>query len=293
MPSFADAAVAPAGLGAVLEGHDLILCDVWGVVHDGQTVFASAIDALRRARARGVPVVLLSNSPRPGRKLIPALDRLGVDRDAYDDIVTSGDVMVARLAAEAAAHRAKMGQALCVFLIGTGDDEVIFDGLDLAFTPLERADRIVVTGLSGDATDAEVEAWRAPLAAAQARGVPLICGNPDLAIISGGQRIPCAGAVAALYEALGGAVDQCGKPYAPIYDVALSRVPTATRPIAIGDAVATDLMGAARQGFPAIFIADGLHGAALMGESGLNETALATLLNGLPTPRLIQTALAW
>lgn len=292
MPSSAEAKIG-TGLGALIGGHDLILCDVWGVVHDGTRVYPSAIDALRRARAAGVPVVLLSNSPRPGRKLIPALDRIGVDRAAYNDIVTSGDVMVARLEAEAAAHRARSGGPLQVFLIGTGDDAVIFEGLDLAFAPIEQADRIVVTGLSGAATDDEVEGWRAPLATAAARGVPLTCGNPDLAIISGGVRIPCAGAVAALYEALGGVVEQCGKPYAPVYHFARALAANATRPLAIGDAVATDLKGAAGQGIPALFIADGLHGAALIRDGALDPAALQDLLAGLPAPVGVMTVLRW
>ena len=170
---------------------------------------------------------------------------------------------------------------------------MIFDGLDLNFTSLALADRIVVTGLSGDATEAEVDGWRVPLAEAARRGVPLICGNPDLAIISAGVRIPCAGAIAALYEELGGAVEQCGKPYAPVYAAARQRAPGAVRPIAIGDAVATDLRGAAAQGMPAIFIADSLHRADLIRDGRLDEAALERVLSGLPRPTGVMPVLRW
>ena len=251
-----EAAVAPvAGLSRLAGRYDAVLCDVWGVIHNGVEAHRAAADALLRFRERGV-VILVSNAPRPGAVVLPHLDSLGVPRGAYDGILTSGD-LARRVLVEGA------GQA--VHHLGPERDLPLFEGLAVRFAPLESADIVICTGLVDDEREA-AEDYRGRLEAMRARDLPMVCANPDIVVERGGQLIPCAGALAALYEEMGGSVLYTGKPHRPIYEAALERVAAAAgRPIdparvlAIGDAIRTDIAGAAAFGLDALLIARGIH----------------------------------
>ncbi len=237
--------------------YDALLCDAWGVIHNGVDLFPGVGEALTRFRQTRGPVVILTNAPRPS-SIIPAqLDRIGLGRDAYDAVVTSGDATRAAIAACLAAP---------AFRLGPRDDDPLFEGLDIEFAPFEEAAFIVCTGFSDDIGEAP-EDYRDLLERATARGLPMICANPDIIVNWGGRIMWCAGAIAEIYEALGGAVTYGGKPHAPIYDEAFRAVErlrpgtARARILAVGDGLGTDIKGANDQGLDAVFItgAGGVH----------------------------------
>lgn len=258
------------GLRELAPGCDLILCDVWGVLHNGLRAHAEAGDALTRFRAGGGRVVLVSNAPRPAAAVQAQLDRLGVPRTAYDAILTSGDLTrqeVERRRDEVLHH------------LGPERDRPIFEGLDLTFGGLDQADYVVCTGLFVDDRES-VEDYRDTLAVMRRRSLPMVCANPDLVVERGHQLLPCAGALAAAYEALGGEVFYAGKPHRPVYDRALAMgAELAARPIArervlaVGDAIRTDIAGAAGAGIASLLVARGIHGGDLIRDGALAASA--------------------
>jgi HAD superfamily hydrolase (TIGR01459 family) len=236
--------------------YDVLLCDVWGVVHNGIVAFTEAAEALARFRARGT-VIFITNAPYPADAVRRFLDRLGVRRDAYDAIISSGDVTRGVV---------KKRLAQRVFHIGPPRDLPIFAGLKVAFAPVESADYVVCSGLFDDRTETP-ENYRDMLAFIRGRSLFMVCANPDAIVERGDTLIYCAGALADAYVALGGAVLYCGKPHAPIYEAALCKaaafrggeVPPLARVLAIGDSVKTDLKGAAAFGVDCLFVISGLH----------------------------------
>jgi HAD superfamily hydrolase (TIGR01459 family) len=249
-----------ASLDDIAARYDAILCDVWGVVHNGESAYAPACAALARFRARGGTVVLISNVPKP-RDPIPAqLAGLKVPREAWDAIVTSGDAIRIELGARAPGP---------MYKIGPRRDAELWQGLGLKQSSLEEAKFVAVSGLNRDGVDTP-EDYAAILAAAHARNLDLVCANPDIVVRVGERLYWCAGALARDYAAIGGRVVLAGKPYAPIYDLAYAELsvlrgsaPEKARMLAIGDGIATDVQGADRQGIDCVFIASGMHGEAL------------------------------
>jgi HAD superfamily hydrolase (TIGR01459 family) len=257
-----------SGLGEIAERYDAIFCDVWGVLHNGMSAHPDAAVALTRFRETGRKVILISNAPRPGHSVIRQLDRLGVPRSAYDDILTSGDLTRANVT-ERADQR--------VFHLGPERDLPIFDGLDITFAPAEEADYCVCSGLFDDDTD-KVEDYAELLRGMQARGLLMVCANPDIVVERGDTLLPCAGAIAQAYEQLGGEVIYNGKPHRPVYETALARLQALgasdlqpSRVLAVGDAIRTDIAGALEIGADALLIARGIH----THELGLDKIALA------------------
>jgi HAD superfamily hydrolase (TIGR01459 family) len=236
--------------------YDVLFCDVWGVVHNGVAAFADACEALKRFREEGGTAILITNAPRPGAAVIRILDRLGVPRQSYDAIVSSGDVTRGIV-------EARLSEG--VFHVGPERDLPIFAGLDVRFAPIESADYVVCSGLFDDTRETP-EDYRALLAAMRERKLFMVCANPDVVVERGETLVYCAGALADAYAALGGEVLYCGKPHAPIYEAALAtaaalrgRPPPLERVLAIGDSVRTDLTGAAAFGLDCIFVTSGLH----------------------------------
>ena len=264
------------GLACVASDYDVLLCDVWGVIHNGRESFPAACAALARWRMERGPVLLISNSPRPGPEVAAQLDGLGVPRGSWTTIVTSGDATRTLLRARAP------GPA---WRIGPDRDDPLYEGLGLAFSVLEDARFIACTGPNDDEVETP-EDYRAVLTKAAARDLEMVCANPDRVVQRGDRLIFCGGALADLYEQLGGRVAMAGKPFAPIYDLALARADGAlgrtharSRVLAIGDGLATDIAGAQAQGLDRLFIAAGIHGPESRGSDGrLSATAVDDLL---------------
>ncbi|MET0547497.1 MAG: TIGR01459 family HAD-type hydrolase [Caulobacterales bacterium] len=260
-------------LDDIAADYDAILCDVWGVVHDGVKLFQPGIAALKRYRASGKPVILVSNAPVPGHRVRTPISNLGGTDDFYDAIVTSGDVTRAELSARAP------GPA---FRIGPSWDDALFEGLGLEFAGLEKAAFIACSALNDD--NETPEDYRDVLTKAAARKLDFVSANPDIVVKVGDKLFYCAGALARLYEQMGGKVIQAGKPYAPIYQAAMRKVkelsgdaPT-SRVLTIGDSAATDVKGANGQGFANLFIAHGIHGHEFDVDGPLDVEALGQLL---------------
>lgn len=250
-----------AGLRELAARYDVLLCDLWGVIHNGREVFGPAVDALRRFRAGGGTVVLITNAPRPRGPVLEQLAGLGVPGDAFDALVTSGDVTMGAIAAR--------GGPICH--IGPERDLALFEavreatGVAVTLTPLAEADVLVVTGLFDDRSETPAD-YAGLLAAARARDLELVCANPDIVVHVGDRMIYCAGALAQAYEALGGRTLLAGKPHAPIYEAALALAarqrggpPDRRRVLAVGDALVTDGAGAGREGIDFMLVTGGIH----------------------------------
>jgi len=248
--------VSTGSLAALAPNYDAILSDVWGVVHNGVAAHPRAVDALRRFRAGGGRVVLITNAPRPAAPIIAMLDDLLVPRDAYDGVVSSGDVTRALLAA----YR---GQTL--HYVGPArENDGLFEGLDITLGPPESARAVIVTDLDND--DQTPDEYTDRITVWLKRKLPMICANPDRVVEHGDRLIYCGGALADLYEARGGMIHMAGKPYRPIYDDALKAAEAAagrsldrSRILAIGDSVRTDAIGAANAGLDLLFVTGSIH----------------------------------
>ena len=271
--------------------YDVLLSDVWGVVHNGLAAFPHACDALMRARARGAAVVLITNAPRPSAVVARQLEKLHVPRETYDAIVSSGDVTRAVI-------EQRPGQSL--FHMGPERDRSIFTGLDVRFAPLERADYVICSGLDDDDV-ATPDDYRAQLDIMIERKLFMVCGNPDVVVERGPRLVYCAGAVADLYATMGGEVLYAGKPYKPIYDMALAKAQAATgrkvaasRVLAIGDLVRTDLKGARAAGVDFLFVTSGIHAEELGGRERPDSQALsATFAAAGDMPKAVMRELVW
>jgi HAD superfamily hydrolase (TIGR01459 family) len=272
-------------------GYEAVLSDVWGVLHNGVAATVPACDALRRFRGQGGTVMLITNAPRPGEVVTHFLDKVGVPRDAYDGIVSSGDVTRAVMA-----ERPQKS----VFHIGPERDLPIFDGLGLHFVPLADADYVVCTGLRDDTVETP-ESYRAELGELCRRRMFMLCGNPDLVVERGDKLIYCAGALADLYKSLGGDVLYAGKPHRPIYDLALQRVtalrgtaPALNRVLSIGDSIRTDLKGATDFGIDCLFVTAGIHAEELGDRHDPNLAALNRIFDDAGiAPKAVTRGLEW
>jgi HAD superfamily hydrolase (TIGR01459 family) len=266
---------AVGGLSEIAGRYDLLLCDVWGVIHNGRESFPAACAALSRFRSQCGPVILISNAPRPAPPIVEQLDSLAVPRAAWTRLITSGDATRDLLAAQGASE---------VWAIGPDRDEVLYDGLGLKLCEPAEAAFICVTGPFDDEND-EPGDYRDRFKACVARGLPLICANPDIVVQRGDKLIYCAGALAQLYESLGGQVIMAGKPFAPIYQMALAaaaaelgREIDLRRVLCVGDGLPTDIRGANAQGLDVLFVANGIHGAETVNARGLIMPVVNDLL---------------
>jgi HAD superfamily hydrolase (TIGR01459 family) len=280
-----------SGLSELADRYDVLLCDVWGVIHTGRESFPDACAALTRFRAEVGPVVLISNAPRPHPPIVEQMRSLGVPDAAWSRLVTSGDATRALLAERAPGP---------VWAIGPERDGVLYEGLGLAPGGPEDAAFICVTGPYDDETDEPAD-YRDRFVASVGRGLELICANPDIVVQRGDKLIYCGGALAQLYESLGGRAVMAGKPYAPIYGMALAdaearlgRTLDPARVLCIGDGLPTDVRGANARGLDILFVANGIHGGETVGPQGVNMAVVRDLLRqeGLQA-RWAMADLAW
>jgi len=272
----------------LVDGVDVVLSDIWGVVHNGLESFPEACEALHTFRSQGGTVILITNAPRPADSVQRQLRKLGVADETYDAIVSSGD-LTRRFVADHPGGK--------VFQLGPERDYSIYRGLDLALAPLEQADYIVCTGLFDDETET-AEDYRGMMLQARERKLPLICANPDIIVERGDRLIYCAGAIAELYRELGGEVTFYGKPHRPIYERAMAlagerdgRAIPLSRVLAIGDSVRTDLAGAHGFGIDCLFVTRGIHAEDFDGIDQPDSASVKELF-GHP-PRALTRELRW
>jgi HAD superfamily hydrolase (TIGR01459 family) len=257
----------PAGFSEFAAAHDAVLCDVWGVIHNGRRAFDEACDALIRYRADGGRVCLITNAPVPKAQVIELFEPLGVPLAVFDDCVSSGDATRADLARRQGQRVWRMGADS-----GWEHDRYLYEGLDLDFVNGPSADILLCIGLRDQVNDVPGD-YRAELQMGVDAGLTMLCANPDKQVRVGRQLYWCAGALAEIYETLGGAVIYPGKPFAPIYDLAIERLTAlGSKPaniLCIGDSPSTDVRGARLQGFASLYVGTGLkqHGANFAAEA--------------------------
>ena len=273
------------GLAPLAAAYDGFIVDLWGVVHDGITAYPEALACLRQLQ--GKPVLLLSNAPRRAASVQRTLQRFGVADALYTHILTSGEATWLALRDRTDPWFAALGTR--VYHIGPGRDRGVIEGvgLQLAQAPAE-ADFVLNTGPDDERDTAGIEAFTPTLQDCLGAGLKMVCANPDLEIVRGGARILCAGALAAWYEGQGGEVRSIGKPDPAIYTQALGILDLpASRVLAIGDSLRTDIAGAAGAGLHSLWVLGGIHAA----EIGADPRATATRAGLTPTAMI--PALAW
>ena len=263
-------------LDALPERYSVILCDIWGVVHDGVDLYPGAADRLLGWAGEGRRIILITNAPRPAAAVEQQLARIGLPRGAWHGISTSGEAGIVALNSVGAP----------VGFIGTPEDRAIIESRDIVIANDDQFTNVACLGLDGRRMAAadylpEIEAMAA-------RGVIMHCLNPDRMVIRGGVPEACAGAIADLYEGLGGTVLWYGKPHSAIYEHALGLAgnPDKSTVVAIGDALATDVLGAAQYGLDCIFVTSGIHAgepfpAAFAPQYGLGDWAPVAVVDSL------------
>ncbi|MDO8980861.1 MAG: TIGR01459 family HAD-type hydrolase [Afipia sp.] len=271
-------------------GVDVILSDVWGVIHDGVHGFPEACKALHTFRAQGGTVIMITNAPRPADSVQRQLRKMEISDETYDAIVSSGDLTRSFVAS-------RLEQPL--LQIGPERDNPMFRGLDVKFTTLENAEYIVCTGPYDDEVETE-ENYRGMMEEALKRNLTFVCANPDMVVERGHRLITCAGAIAELYRGLGGEVIFYGKPHRPIYDRALELAAEkrggttpANRILAIGDSVRTDLTGANLMGLDCLFLTRGIHAVDFEGLDVADEFSVRRLFGDAKPPLALMQDLKW
>jgi len=261
-----------SGLSEIASGHDALICDVWGVVHDGKRHHPAAAEALYRFKEKHGPVVLLTNAPRVPAEVAIQCSSYGLPSDCYDAIVSSGGAAREELARRSAAR------TLPLYYIGPDRDLAMIQGLNVSRTDIADAEVALAIGLRDDMAETPDD-YAGELRRMSLRGLTMLCANPDLLVHRGDRLVYCAGSLAQAYEALGGKVIYYGKPHLPVYESALAasrailgRQPR--RPLAVGDGLLTDIKGANAAGLEALFIADGVHGEEVEPYSGAHLAAL-------------------
>lgn len=271
-------------------GVDVVLSDIWGVIHDGLNGFPGPCEALRTFRAQGGTVILITNAPRPADSVQRQLRKMNISDETYDAIVSSGDLTRNYVAAH-------LQQS--VFQIGPERDNPMFRNLDVTFASLDKADYIVCTGPFDDEVET-AEDYREMMLQAREHKLPFICANPDIIVERGDRMIYCAGAIAELYRELGGEVIFYGKPHRPIYDRALELAAAkrgATTPLdrilAIGDSVRTDLTGANGMGLDCLFVTRGIHAIEFEGVDLADALTVKRLFGDAKPPLALTRDLKW
>ncbi len=286
------------GLHEIADRYEAILCDGWGVLIDGKRHFPQAAEALRRFRARGGTVVVITNASRPDDEVRRQLLGLGVPQDSFDDLASAGELALREMVA-------RKGQA--VYHLGPARDDGLFReaarrlGAPVMRVGPDAADYVVCTGLLNERDETPAD-YDELLARLMARDLTMLCANPDIVVAIGNDLVYCAGALAERYAAIGGRVLTFGKPHAPIYAAALSRLERLrgrklekSRILAIGDGAFTDLAGAGRAGLDLLFILHGVHREELHPEGGgLDEAALESLFaRAGARPKALARELFW
>ncbi|WP_407147152.1 TIGR01459 family HAD-type hydrolase [Bradyrhizobium sp. ORS 86] len=260
-----DGPIDIAGLGTIVEHFDHVLLDQWGTLHEGRSIFPEARDCVARPREAGKRVLVLSNSGKRASSNAQRLASLGLPTEAYDGILTSGEVTWIGLKERKHAPFTELRRTC--FLITRGGDRTIVDGLDLDVAgDIENAEFILLAGLDDSA--AEPERWRRCLTGAASRRLPMLCANPDLTMFGANGLMPAPGALARFYQTFGGHVTFVGKPHMPIFAAALDRLghPAPARVLMIGDSLDHDIAGAHAAGMLTLFLRAGVRRDHLMAD---------------------------
>lgn len=264
-----------SGFAALADRYDGFILDLWGVIHDGVNAFPHAVDCLSRLRHAGKRTLLLSNVPRPNEAAQAMMRRMGIGDDMYTDILTSGEAVRRALQDPPDLWWAELGQR--VFHLGPERDRPVIEGLELSSVDdPDDANFVLNTGPDDHRSPTDMAEFEDVLQDCVRHRLPMICANPDLHVIRGGVRVLCAGSLALRYAELGGDVRSIGKPDPAIYQPVLQRLGLPVEHVlAVGDALHTDIAGAAGVDVAACWVLSGIHGAALADGEGGYDVARA------------------
>jgi HAD superfamily hydrolase (TIGR01459 family) len=280
------------GLGEIADRYDALILDLWGCLHDGVAIYPAALTALRALKAAGKRAIILSNAPRRAHEVAARLTEMGIAPELYERLYTSGEETWRALSQNGI--DGLKGRGRHIYPIMANRDRAMLDGVEaMEVDDPAQADFILVTGT--ETGREELSAFDAVLAPAAARGVPLVCANPDLVVHRGGIEEICAGSVAQRYEMLGGPVIWFGKPYPAVYRRILSECGLAPeRLLCVGDAVRTDVAGGAGIGAATLLTVGGIHHEELLVDSQIDLVRLAALCRKLgATPDFAIAHLGW
>ena len=280
------------GLGEIADKYDAFILDLWGCLHNGVEVYPAALEALRRLRSAGKRAIILSNAPRRAQGVGVIIAKMGITPDLYDRLYTSGEETWRELSQNEI--EALKGHGRRLYPIMAQRDNAILDGVGATFVddPAE-ADFILVTGTETGRED--LESFDPLLAPAAARGIPLVCANPDLVVHRGGVEEICAGSIAQRYERLGGPVIWFGKPYPAVYRRILAECNLAPgQLLCVGDALRTDVAGGAGIGAATLFTVGGIHHQELLIDNQIDPARMEALCRRIgPTPDFAIAHLGW
>jgi HAD superfamily hydrolase (TIGR01459 family) len=267
-----------SGFAPLAERYNGFVLDLWGVIHDGVNAFPHSVETLKLLRAAGKRTLLLSNVPRPNEAVRTMMRKMGIDDSLYTGILTSGEAVRRALQNPPDLWWAELGTR--VFHLGPERDRPVLDGLSLAVvdSPAD-ADFVLNTGPDDHRNPSDMAEFEAVLLECARHRLKMICANPDLAVIRGGVRVLCAGALAVRYQELGGDVRSLGKPDPAIYQPVLEQLGLPSQQVlAVGDSLHTDIAGAVGVDLAACWVLDGIHGAELSNNTGTFDTAEAESL---------------
>jgi HAD superfamily hydrolase (TIGR01459 family) len=248
-----------SGIAAIAADYDGYILDLWGVLHDGAHPMPGALEALHRLQAMKKHVVILSNAPRRAEAVVARIAEIGIARDLYDELLSSGEATWRWLKQGGPGGRR-------LYPIMAERDASMLDGLDFEISDsIEKADFILNTGV--ESANDKVEDFEDALREAAFRHLPMVCANPDLVVMHRGKMEICAGSIAQYYEELGAKVQYFGKPHAPIYRdcFSLLKVTDRKRILAVGDSLRTDIAGANAAGIDGLLVLGGIHQEELTG----------------------------
>ncbi len=273
-------------ISQISDKYEAWFCDIWGVLHNGKTVYREALEACQEFKKTGKSIILITNAPKTRMFVEAKLKELKIPESCYDDIVTSGDVTQELI---------KQYSKKPLFHLGPEGDESIFEGIDIKFSTKEKAQVILCSGLMDDENETP-EIYRDDLKNFVNKNIPMICANPDIQVERGDRLIYCAGALAKLYADLGGVALYAGKPHCKIYEAAfkkLNNIKSGIDPkkvLCIGDGINTDIHGARNNGLDAIFIASNIY----VKQKSLNRDLLLELFGQIKEkPIAAQNSLVW
>jgi HAD superfamily hydrolase (TIGR01459 family) len=296
LASVADGRLVPVvgGIAELAERYDGFILDVWGVLHNGIEPYPRVVDTLYRLKAAGKRLCVLSNAPVRAETVAGRIEKIGIPRDAYHHIMTSGEEVWQHLKHRPDAFYQRLGTR--VLHIGPERDKGMLDGIDLVgVQDAAEADFVLNTG-PGEPADT-VATYRPVLAAALARRLPMVCANPDLTVMRGADVLICAGSLAQAYEADGGEVRWHGKPFPGVYRTCLALLGVADkgRILGVGDSPRTDVAGANGAGLDSLLVAGGLHASEFGFVAGnrLDAARVPQALGAGPRPTAVIGRLSW
>ncbi|MEQ8734808.1 MAG: TIGR01459 family HAD-type hydrolase [Rhodospirillaceae bacterium] len=250
------------GLSEVTAEFDGFILDLWGLIHDGVTAYPGVVETFQALKKTGLKTILLSNAPRRSRLLVDGMTSMGIARDLYGDVFSSGEATWQELTKRSDPFFATLGSR--AYHIGPERDVSVLE--ETGIERIQSLDDVTFLLNTGPVElDETLADYEAVLQEALTRDLPMVCANPDDVVIREGRRVICAGAIARRYEDIGGRAVYRGKPDPAVYHLAVERLEISdpARVGVIGDALDTDVAGANASGLKAIWCTGGIHGEAL------------------------------